>query len=69
MKRYTSCPLKIPKGYAWRQVVPRGDIAKAPVGYELLGRIIDGRGIPIDDKGPLHVFDLLSINNHCPLIL
>lgn len=42
-------------------VVPRGDVAKAPVGMALLGRIINGRGQPIDDQGPL------SISQHYPL--
>ncbi len=36
------------------RVVPTGRISEAAVGDELLGRIIDGSGQPLDAKGPLH---------------
>ncbi len=35
------------------RVVPTGHSTDVPVGPELLGRVIDGRGKPLDDKGPL----------------
>lgn len=35
------------------KIRPLKAAAKAPVGYGLLGRILDGRGKPIDDQGPL----------------
>jgi len=34
-------------------VIPTHQIYEAHVGDALLGRVLDGRGIPIDDKGPL----------------
>lgn len=34
-------------------VVALGRTLEAPVGYELLGRVLDGLGRPMDDKGPL----------------
>jgi flagellum-specific ATP synthase len=36
------------------RVVPTGRVSEAAVGDELLGRIIDGSGQPLDAKGPLH---------------
>ena len=36
------------------RVVPTGRISEAAVGDELLGRIIDGSGAPLDGKGILH---------------
>ena len=35
-------------------VVPVDTVAYAPVGFELLGRVIDGAGKPLDGRGPLH---------------
>jgi flagellum-specific ATP synthase len=35
------------------RVVPTGRVYEAPVGEEMLGRIIDGAGNPLDDKGPI----------------
>ena len=34
-------------------VIPTNEIYEAHVGDALLGRVLDGRGVPIDDKGPL----------------
>ena len=34
-------------------VIPTHQIYEANVGDALLGRVLDGRGLPIDDKGPL----------------
>jgi flagellum-specific ATP synthase len=36
------------------RVVPTGRVSEAAVGDELLGRIIDGSGKPLDEKGLLH---------------
>ena len=36
------------------RVVPTGRVSEASVGDELLGRIIDGSGKPLDGKGALH---------------
>ena len=35
------------------RVIPSANSYRAPVGMELLGRVIDGSGQPLDDKGPL----------------
>ena len=43
------------------RVVPSGRISEAAVGEELLGRIIDGSGKPLDGKGILHT------TKRCPL--
>ena len=36
------------------RVVPTGRVCEAMVGEELLGRVIDGAGRPLDGKGPIH---------------
>jgi len=36
------------------RVIPISSSYKVPVGDELLGRVIDGSGNPLDDKGPLN---------------
>jgi flagellum-specific ATP synthase len=41
--------------HAGAQVRACGGGERVPVGANLLGRIIDGRGLPIDDRGPLSV--------------
>ncbi|MCE1254562.1 MAG: hypothetical protein LWX83_13555, partial [Anaerolineae bacterium] len=35
------------------EVHPMGSVFRAPVGFELMGRVLDGLGQPIDDMGPL----------------
>ncbi len=35
------------------RVVPTGRVCEAEVGYQLLGRVIDGAGLPLDGKGPI----------------
>ena len=35
------------------RVVPRGGAIDIPVGEALLGRVVDGRGVPLDGRGPL----------------
>ena len=35
------------------RVIPTDSVYEAPVGFELLGRVLDGTGKPIDGKGPL----------------
>ncbi len=37
------------------QVIPTQSVCEAPVGEGLLGRVLDGAGRPLDDKGPLNV--------------
>ena len=36
------------------RVVPTGRVCEAVVGQQLLGRVIDGAGHPLDGKGPIH---------------
>lgn len=45
------------------KVVSIQDSASAPVGHDLLGRIIDGLGNPIDKKGPI------AVENNYPLYI
>lgn len=44
------------------RVIPNQHIAQVPVGEGLLGRILNGRGEPLDKKGPLNV------TGHVPLM-
>jgi FliI/YscN family ATPase len=39
---------------------------KAPVGRSLIGRVLNGLGEPIDDKGPLETVDWISTNQTPP---
>ncbi len=39
------------------RVIPRQGAGQVPVGPELLGRVIDGGGEPLDGRGPLHLDD------------
>ncbi len=36
------------------RVVPANDVCEVPVGEQLLGRVLDGAGHPLDARGPLH---------------
>ena len=44
------------------RVVPTGRVSEAAVGEELLGRIIDGSGRPLDGKGLLHAGERRPLN-------
>ncbi len=44
------------------RVVPTGRVSEAAVGDELLGRIIDGSGKPLDSMGPLHATKRWPLN-------
>ena len=35
------------------RVIPTREVAQVPVGYALLGRVIDGAGQPLDGRGPI----------------
>jgi type III secretion protein N (ATPase) len=37
------------------EVIPLGEVHRVPVGPGLLGRVLDGLGRPLDQKGPLEV--------------
>ena len=44
------------------RVIPMGKNSLARVGFGLLGRVLDGAGNAIDDKGPLKTDTLISLN-------
>jgi len=44
------------------RVVPTGRLSEAKVGDELLGRIIDGSGRPLDGRGALHALQRWPLN-------
>jgi len=44
------------------RVVPRGRACEAVVGDQLLGRVIDGAGLPLDAGGPIHSEQRRSLN-------
>ena len=49
------------------RVYPLGSVFRAPVGKQLMGRVLDGLGEPIDGKGPLEDLHLTKpINNLAP---
>lgn len=44
------------------KVIPTTQMLMAPAGISLLGRVLDGAGRPLDDKGPLHAEAEVSLN-------
>lgn len=44
------------------RVIPTDRVYEAPVGFELLGRVLDGTGRPIDGKGPLKTQDRVPLS-------
>jgi F-type H+-transporting ATPase subunit alpha len=46
-----------------------GRIAEVPVGEELLGRVVDGLGNPIDGRGPIHAKQTRNIEIKAPGIV
>lgn len=47
-------------------VTSNGDILKVAVGEELIGRVLDGLGRPMDDKGPLNTKSFYRTDNKAP---
>ena len=45
------------------RVIPTGRACAARVGFELLGRVIDGAGYPLDGKGPLNAGQSRSLSS------
>jgi FliI/YscN family ATPase len=39
------------------RIIARGGVLSVPVGDRLVGRVIDGLGRPLDDLGPLHLYE------------
>jgi flagellum-specific ATP synthase len=48
------------------QVYPLGSVFRAPVGPQLLGRVLDGLGQPIDDIGAIGDISTMPINREAP---
>lgn len=48
------------------EVVATGEILKAPVGKNLVGRVIDATGAPYDGKGPLDVTEYYPVLASAP---
>jgi len=46
-----------------------GRVASVPVGRELLGRVINPLGIPIDDKGPIQTTQIMPIERKAPGVI
>ena len=46
-----------------------GKIASVPVGNELLGRVVNPLGTPIDNKGPLNTTQILPIERKAPGVI
>jgi flagellum-specific ATP synthase len=48
------------------EVHPMGSVFRAPVGFQLMGRVLDGLGQPIDDIGPIRDIQTMPIYNTAP---
>ena len=48
------------------EVVPTGRMVEVPVGEALLGRIVDGRGLPLDEGGALVDGPTRALRGHAP---
>jgi FliI/YscN family ATPase len=48
------------------RVYPTRSVYRAPVGKSLLGRVLDGVGQPIDNRGPLQDHQTMPVNNTSP---
>lgn len=45
------------------RVIPSDRVYRVPVGKQLLGRVLDGSGAPLDGKGPLNVADAMPLHS------
>ena len=50
-------------------VKPTGRVVEVPVGPELIGRVVNALGQPIDGKGPIHTTKTRPIENKAPGVL
>lgn len=46
-----------------------GNILRVPVGTELLGRVVNALGVPIDNKGPIQCMNYLPVENNAPSVI
>jgi flagellum-specific ATP synthase len=65
-----SMPLERPAGIRYGdKIVTRGTRPSIPVGAGLLGRVVDGAGRPLDDKGPYRARESWPLFSEAPLPL
>jgi flagellum-specific ATP synthase len=65
-----SMPLERPTGIRYGdQIVTRGTRPSIPVGPRMLGRVVDGAGRPLDEKGPVRTRENWPLNAEAPLPL
>jgi F-type H+-transporting ATPase subunit alpha len=58
------------QGIKEHDIVKRtGKVVSVPVGHELLGRVVDPLGKPVDGKGPIHAEDFLPIESPAPNVV
>jgi len=50
-------------------VKPTGRVVEVPVGPELIGRVVNALGQPIDGKGPISTTKMRPIENRAPGVL
>lgn len=50
-------------------VKPTKKVVQVPVGPELIGRVVNALGQPIDGKGPIHAKKFMPIENEAPSVL
>ncbi len=44
------------------RVIPTEEVSEVSVGYELLGRVIDGNGVPLDSHGPVQTKETFPLS-------
>lgn len=63
-QKFFLMPIEPARGLApGARVIPMADADRVPVGEGLLGRVINGAGVPLDDKGPLLHVEHVSMSN------
>lgn len=63
-QKFFLMPIEPARGLApGARVIPMMDADRVPVGEGLLGRVINGAGVPLDDKGPLLHVEHVSMSN------
>ena len=51
------------------EVTPTGEVLKVPAGKELIGRVVDVLGNPIDDKGPIKGERMMNVERVAPGVI
>lgn len=46
-----------------------GNILRVPVGIELLGRVVNALGVPVDNKGPIQCSHYLPVESNAPNVI